>query len=201
MATTWSVAAHEGPIGALRGTRRARPPDGSWPGHGGWRGRADRGSSVGRSGRIPGGARTWRKAGLPLGAGGASAAGRCADRRHFLEATRSGLVHAEPGRAAQELRRPGGDRHRERAPVHRAARFAGATEGGPGQPDPGREDGLARPAHRRHRARDQEPAELRQQLRGPVERAARRAEAGGRRRCWPSRTRTSAPSCRTRWTC
>ena len=48
------------------------------------------------------------------------------------------------------------------------ARIARRTEGRPGQPDPGREDGLAGPAHRRHRPRDQEPAELRQQLRQPV---------------------------------
>ena len=42
----------------------------------------------------------------------------------------------------------------------------------PGQPDPGREDGIARPTHRWHRARDQEPSELRQQLRGTVSRFA-----------------------------
>ena len=54
------------------------------------------------------------------------------------------------------------------------------TESRPGQPDPGGEDGLTRPTHRRHRARDQEPAELRQQLRCAVGGSAERTE-GDRR--------------------
>ena len=55
-------------------------------------------------------------------------------------------------------------------------------EGGAGQPDPGREDGLARPADRRDRPRDQEPAQFRQQLRRAVGRTAGRAEGDRRRR-------------------
>ena len=61
------------------------------------------------------------------------------------------------------------ERKRNEAEI-RAARDAAESrlsrpESRPGQPDPGGEDGVARPTHRRHRARDQEPAELRQQLR------------------------------------
>ena len=50
------------------------------------------------------------------------------------------------------------------------------TENRPGQSDTGGEDGIARPAHRRHRARDQEPAKLHQQLLRPVGGTAGRIE-------------------------
>ena len=52
------------------------------------------------------------------------------------------------------------------------------SENRPGQSDPGGEDGFVGPTHRRHRARDQEPAELRQQLRRSVGRSAGRIEGG-----------------------
>ena len=68
---------------------------------------------------------------------------------------------------------------------------AARAEGGAGQPGPGRKDGLARSAHRRHRARNQEPAQLRQQFRQPVERAVDRA--AGDRRAGPRDPRRGHP--------
>jgi hypothetical protein len=53
--------------------------------------------------------------------------------------------------------------------------------GGASQADPCREDGLFGPADRRHRARDQEPAQFRQQLRRAVRRIVGRVEGNGRR--------------------
>ena len=69
---------------------------------------------------------------------------------------------------AADICRPGGDRDRqcamfEQAAAHRRAfALAGRIARRAGPPDPDREAGLARPAHRRHRPRDQESAQLHQ---------------------------------------
>ena len=75
----------------------------------------------------------------------------------------------------------GGNPCRTRRRRNRPARTADR----PGQPDPGGEDGFARPAHRRHRARDQEPAQLRQQLRRSVGGSAERTEGNAPLRASP----------------
>ncbi len=74
-----------------------------------------------------------------------------------------------------DLRRPGSDCHRERAPVRAGAgahQGAVALAGRPahraGPPGADRKTRFARPAHRRHRARNQESAQFRQQFLGAV---------------------------------
>ena len=66
----------------------------------------------------------------------AAAAGRNADRRYQFAAHDGAAVHRQADRAGDDLRRPGGDRDRERAPVRRGAgaharacRIAGAADG------------------------------------------------------------------------
>ena len=77
--------------------------------------------------------------------------------------------------------------HRERAPVRRGAgahertrRLARRSAQGAGPADPVGEARLPRPAHRRHRPRDQEPAQFRQQFLGAVARADRRTARAAR---------------------
>ena len=76
------------------------------------------------------------------------------------------------------------ERKRSEAEIRAARDAAEASVSRPesraGQPDPGREDGVAGSTHSGHRARDQEPAELRQQLRRPVGGSVERTE-GNRR--------------------
>ena len=62
-------------------------------------------------------------------AGRAVVARRCADRRPRARASAGRAVHRPADRAGQHLRRPGGDRDRERAAADRTARGAGAADG------------------------------------------------------------------------
>ena len=103
----------------------------------------------------------------------------------------SAAIHRQADRAGHYVRRPGGDRDRERAAVRKcrgAHARTGEVAGGPadraGPPGADREARLARPTDRRHRARDQEPAQFRQQLLGHLGRAHRRI-AGGACRSQP----------------
>ena len=78
-------------------------------------------------------------------------------------------VHRPAGQAARDLRRPGGDRHRERAAVQRDERGAGAADGDGGHPEGdheladrpsagyGRRRGERRPILRRDECRDPSP--------------------------------------------
>ena len=98
-------------------------------------------------------------------------------RRPDFDALRSAAVHRQADRAGHDLCRPGGDRNRERAAVRkrrgphtRTGRIAGGLAHHAGPPGPDTEARLAWSAHRRHRARDQEPAQFRQQFLGGLRR-------------------------------
>ena len=113
-------------------------------------------------------------------------------------------IHQKQIELVTNLRRPGGDRDRERAAVRRGA---GAHQGAvavarrsahrAGPPGADREARLARPAHRRHRPRDQEPAQFRQQFLGAFggtdRRTERVLEAGRARRQDAGRDRRTDP--------
>ncbi len=123
------VAAHISAIAdARRWTCRSRPsPTRSAVGRASWSARvvhihdvpADPGVRLG-AGRAVGDYRTQRWP-FPLLREGE------ADRRDLPSAAEVAAVHREADRAARDLRRPGGDRHRERPPVQGAGRRATAT--------------------------------------------------------------------------
>ena len=81
------------------------------------------------AGRVRDGAQSWpastvsaRSVAAPIDCAKAPPSARGAAQG------RAGTLHAATDRTAGNLRRPGGDRHRERAAVHRAARSAGAAD-------------------------------------------------------------------------
>ena len=102
-----------------------------------------------------------------------------------LDAHGRAAVHRQADRAGHDLRRPGGDRDRECAAVRkrgsphaRTGEVAGGFADRAGPPGPDGEARLAWSAHRRHRARDQEPAQFRQQFLGRLGRTHRRIAGG-----------------------
>ena len=82
------------------------------------------------------------------------------------------------------------ERKRAEAEIGAARDAASGIAGGTSQPLACAEDGGPWQAHGRHRPRDQEPAQLRQQLRRPLGRTARRAEGSS-----PAPTMSSNDRC------
>ena len=78
--------------------------------------------------RFPGSVETLTSAGNRAVLAAAHAQGRRADRRDLHGAPRAAALQRHAGGAAQDLRRPGGDRARERAPVQRDEGGARAAE-------------------------------------------------------------------------
>ena len=114
------VVAHHGPVSQPTGFLVpvvTRERGGAIPARaaGCWRDR-----SPGRDGRVSRGKRSGQTDWSASDAGRSAATGGGADRRDPAPARGAGSVHGQADRAAPDLRRPGGDRDRERAPVQRA---------------------------------------------------------------------------------
>ena len=127
---------------------------------------------------------------LPQHLGGAAAARRPGHRRHHGSPSDAGAGSRQASRPAADLRRPGGDRNRERPPVQRDARGARAADGdgrGPARHQRVGDRDAARV--RRHRRARRAPDRSLHGLRVPVRRRAdpyrecpRRQRGGTRRR-------------------
>ena len=106
---------------------------------------------------------------LPHGPRRPNAARGRPDRRPELDALGSAAIHRQADRTSHDLCRPSGDRDRECSPVRkrggphaRTGCIAGRLAHHTGPPGADAEARLAWSTDRRHRARDQEPAQFRQ---------------------------------------
>ena len=123
-----------------------------------------------------------------------------ADRRHHRPELPHPRVHRLPPEHPAQPRHLRDHRARECRRVPAPERHARAAEDDAGAAGRAGEAGVARRADRRHRPRDQEPAELRQQLRGVEHGAGRRscrqALESERERLGPAAYDDSAPGSR-----
>ena len=119
---------------------------------------------------------------LPRAVGGTAAA-RGGDRRHAGgPPPHARRLPAEHRRLDQDFCGAVSGSNRERALIQECGSLAGGLADCPGPPGADGEARLAWPTDRWHRARDQEPAQFRQQFLGSIGRTYRRIAGGARRR-------------------